>query len=70
MAKENIKPIPQPTAYPFIGNLLELDTYYPIGAEYRLADIYGEIYSLQVGGPRMIYANTYALTNELCDESR
>ena len=70
MANENIKSIPQPTAYPLIGNLLEVDAYYPVGAEYRLADIYGEIYSLQTGGSRTIYVNSYTLTNELCNESR
>ena len=70
MSNENLKPIPQPRGYPLIGNLLDVDPYYPYGSEERLANIYGEIYSLQTGGPRRIFVNSHALANELCDESR
>ena len=67
---QNLQPIPHPTDIPLIGNLLEVDPYYSYGFTARFAEVYGEIYSLQFGGPRRLFVNTFELADEIFDEKR
>jgi len=66
----HIDPIPQPPAYPVIGNLLDVSGDTPVYDFQRLTRQYGEIYQLKLGGRAPIFVNSVALTDELCDESR
>ncbi|KAF7980075.1 hypothetical protein HWV62_39868 [Athelia sp. TMB] len=63
-------PIPQPPAIPFLGNVTTIDKDLPIRSFELLAEKYGELYQLNVMGHRVLFANSYALQNELSDEKR
>jgi cytochrome P450/NADPH-cytochrome P450 reductase len=62
--------IPQPKAWPIIGNLLDLQDDMPLHALERLGDIYGQIFKFQVRDHETIVVTSYDLFNELCDETR
>ncbi|TQV96610.1 hypothetical protein V2A60_003004 [Cordyceps javanica] len=62
-------PIPEPPGLPFIGNLGEMRTS-PINDLKRLADTYGEIYRLRLGGSAFCVVNSRELVNDACDERR
>ncbi|KAJ6631867.1 cytochrome P450 [Mycena sp. CBHHK59/15] len=63
-------PIPQPPTIPFIGNVTSLDREVPLRSYRLLAKKYGEIYQLNILGTTIVCINSYALGNEVCDESR
>ncbi|CDO72208.1 hypothetical protein BN946_scf184970.g60 [Trametes cinnabarina] len=63
-------PIPSPPAVPFLGHINTIDKDLPIRSLDLLARQYGEIYQLNVLGQKKIFANSYALQNELSDEKR
>ncbi|KAJ2999753.1 hypothetical protein NUW54_g6889 [Trametes sanguinea] len=72
-------PIPTPPAVPFLGHINTIDKDLPIRSLDLLARQYGEIYQLNVlvvplrsctTGDKKIFANSYALQNELSDEKR
>ncbi|KZP32063.1 cytochrome P450 [Athelia psychrophila] len=63
-------PIPQPPAIPFLGNVTTIDKDLPIRSFELLAEKYGELYQLNMLGHRVLFANSYALQNELSDEKR
>ena len=52
MASESSEslPIPQPPPHLFVGNFAEIDPNDAPGSFQRLADIYGEIYQLELPG--------------------
>jgi cytochrome P450 / NADPH-cytochrome P450 reductase len=63
--------IPGPQGWPFIGNLLDLrNGEYPLAALKTLADRYGPIYQLTIGGNKKLFVSSYKLLNELCDEKK
>ena len=63
--------IPGPPGLPFIGNLLDVrNGEYPLKALNCLADQYGPIYQLTVGGTRRLLVSSRKLLDELCDEKR
>ncbi|KAJ7910393.1 fatty acid hydroxylase [Mycena leptocephala] len=63
-------PIPQPPSIPFIGNVTALDKDVPLHSFALLAKTYGEIYQLNILGTTIISVNSYALANEVSDETR
>lgn len=67
-------PIPSPPALPFIGNLLNVGKVERGEASLkpfeRLADEYGPIYKLQLGGSERTVVTNHKLFSELCDETR
>jgi cytochrome P450/NADPH-cytochrome P450 reductase len=63
-------PIPGPTAYPIIGNLLDLQDEVPLHALERIADVYGPIYKLYIRGEERVFVCSFDLFDELCDEAR
>ncbi|KAK7438635.1 hypothetical protein VKT23_017968 [Stygiomarasmius scandens] len=63
-------PIPQPPRIPFIGNVTSLDREVPINGFILLAKQYGEIYKLDLLGRSVIVINSYALANEVSNESK
>ncbi|KAM5348455.1 hypothetical protein ACJ41O_008279 [Fusarium nematophilum] len=64
-----IVPIPEPPSYPLIGNLPEF-TGNPLADLTRLADTYGPIFRLHLGGKNPTFVSSNALVNEICDEKR
>ncbi|KAK1998807.1 cytochrome P450 [Colletotrichum falcatum] len=63
-------PIPEPAGLPFLGNINEIDSEFPLGSMLSLADQYGEIYRLRFPGRSIVLVSTQALVNETCDEKR
>ena len=62
-------PIPQPPPTFLLGNLPDMEPNFPTRAFQRLADLYGEIYQLQLGA-RIVVLSTQELINEACDQDR
>ncbi|KAH7099627.1 fatty acid hydroxylase [Auriculariales sp. MPI-PUGE-AT-0066] len=63
-------PIPQPAGWPIIGNLFEVDPSLSVLSFERLCKQYGEIFSLNFIGRRVIFVNSAALATEVLDEKR
>lgn len=67
-------PIPSPPSLPFVGNLLDIagpkDRDAPLKPFERLADKYGPIYKLMLGGQERIVIANHELFEEVCDETR
>lgn len=64
-------PIPGPPGLPILGNLTDLDPEVPLTTFMRLADTYGPVFSLQLGGgPKRVFINSVELLEEVCDEKR
>ncbi|KAG6362091.1 hypothetical protein INS49_010320 [Diaporthe citri] len=64
------EPIPHPPEKWLIGNAGEIDPTFFISSVWRLADIYGPIFSLKLFGRTVVVVSSYELVNEVCDESR
>lgn len=66
-----LQPIPGPRALPFLGNLLDLrNEEAPLRALEHLADIYGEIFKITVGGTTSIIVSSAELMKEVMDEKK
>lgn len=65
-------PIPQPPPHYFTGNLTEIDPDDSGSSFQRLADIYGEIFQLDMPGRKgkVIVASSYDTINDCCDGER
>ena len=48
--QSKLEPIPQPPGHPIIGNLLDLRGEVPLANLMNLAEIYGPIFRLRIGG--------------------
>lgn len=64
------EPIPGPPGWPLIGNLLDVQGEVPIHAVEKVADIYGPIFKLTLGGIDRLFVAGFAVFDELCDETR
>lgn len=64
------EPIPQPPAWPVIGNLLEIDRHAPVQSFMRLARKHGPIFWMHLPGRRILALSGPDLVAEACDESR
>ncbi|KAJ7794087.1 fatty acid hydroxylase [Mycena olivaceomarginata] len=63
-------PIPQPPSIPFIGNVTSLEKDVPLYSFRLLAKTYGEIFQLNILGRTVVSVSSYALVNEVSDETR
>jgi len=65
-------PIPQPPPHLFIGNISEIDPTNAPSSFQRLADIYGEIYQLDLPGRKgkVVVISSYDTINDVCDAER
>jgi cytochrome P450/NADPH-cytochrome P450 reductase len=72
MASESSIPIPQPPPAFFVGNVPDVDPSNAPGSFRRLAEIYGEIYQLNLPGRpgRTIVVSSYDTINDVCDADR
>jgi cytochrome P450 / NADPH-cytochrome P450 reductase len=67
----DLQPIPGPRGLPILGNLLDLrDDEAPLRAIENLADMYGEIYKIKVGGKTQIIVSSAEMMKEVMDEKR
>ncbi|CAG8961894.1 hypothetical protein HYFRA_00013694 [Hymenoscyphus fraxineus] len=60
--------IPGPPGLPFIGNINDIDLTNASADLRRLADTYGEIFTLNLAGDQKIYVSTVDLMTEICNE--
>ena len=63
------EPIPQPPPSLLLRNFGEMDPTFPSRSFQRLADLYGEIYQLDLGR-RVVVLSSQRLINEVCDQDR
>jgi cytochrome P450/NADPH-cytochrome P450 reductase len=71
MASKNpLHPIPHPPRKPFIGNILTLSGDAPLQDLMKLAQELGPIYWLDMMGRPVIVVSSFALVDEVCDETR
>jgi cytochrome P450/NADPH-cytochrome P450 reductase len=72
MDSGNSTPIPQPPSTLFIGNVTDIDPSNAPASFRRLAEIYGEVYQLDLPGRqgRTIVVSSHNTINDCCDASR
>lgn len=70
MANPSLTPIPEPPGLPLLGNLLDIDPEVFLASMVSLADKYGEIYRLRLGGKTQVAISSYRLVHEASDETR
>jgi len=63
------EPIPHPPEKLLTKNLGELDPTFAVSSFWRLADIYGPIFSLNLVKRRVIVISNHDLINEVCDDT-
>ncbi|KAK4205361.1 cytochrome P450 [Triangularia verruculosa] len=64
------EPIPQPPEKWLLGNLGEINPEFSMGSLWRLADVYGPIFTLNLVKRKIVVLSSHALINEVCDEKR
>ncbi|KAK2610525.1 hypothetical protein N8I77_003948 [Diaporthe amygdali] len=64
------EPIPHPPEKWLIGNAGEIDPTFFVSSVWRLADIYGPIFSLKLFGRTVVVVSSHELIDEVCDEAR
>jgi cytochrome P450 / NADPH-cytochrome P450 reductase len=62
-------PIPHPPEKLFTKNLTEIDSNFAASSFWRLAEIYGPIFSLNLIKRKIIVISDYELINEVCDDN-
>lgn len=69
-SQSSLEAIPQPPGHPIIGNLLDLRGEVPLLNMMKLAEIYGPIFRLQLGGRSIVILSSFELVDEICDNDR
>ncbi|KAH9213493.1 fatty acid hydroxylase [Leptodontidium sp. 2 PMI_412] len=64
------EPIPGPPGLPILGNINDIDPVDSMASLGRLADTYGPIFKLNLGGKEKLFISSHELLNEVCDEQR
>ncbi|KAH9204492.1 putative cytochrome P450 oxidoreductase OrdA-like protein [Leptodontidium sp. 2 PMI_412] len=64
------EPIPGPPGLPLLGNINDIDPADSMADLCRLADTYGPIFKLNLGGSDRVFISTRELLNEVCDDQR
>ena len=70
-SNEETLPIPQPPEHLFglLGNLPDVEPAFPTRALWKLAELYGPIYKMNLRSPVVVVSNQQYI-NEVCDETR
>jgi cytochrome P450/NADPH-cytochrome P450 reductase len=63
-------PIPRPSAYPVLGNVLDIDMDDPIGSIVQLHKKHGAIMLIRFPTQTEIMVGSQELVHELCDQER
>ncbi|KAE8146488.1 cytochrome P450 [Aspergillus avenaceus] len=66
----NSVPIPGPRGMPLVGNVLDIESEYPMRSLEMMADTYGPIYRLVTYGFSRCFVSSHELANEVFDEER
>lgn len=69
-AREDGLPIPQPPTQFLLGNLKDIDPTNTAASLWRLADIYGPIFRLDLARRKVVVCSSHELVNDLCDANR
>lgn len=69
-SQEESYPIPQPPPKFLLGNLPDIDPTNTPASLWRLAEIYGPIFRLDLPSRKVIVCSSQELVNDLCDASR
>src|SRR3569623_886843 len=70
MSKSAFSSVPQPRAYPFVGNAPSIDIDAPVQSMMRLARDLGPVYRLQFPSQTALVVGEYRLVEELSDPTR
>ncbi|KAL5412471.1 hypothetical protein PMIN06_008411 [Paraphaeosphaeria minitans] len=70
MASQEPIPIPQPPPSLLFGNVGDLDPTNISASMWHLAEVYGEIFKLKLGGRTLVVCSSYETVNDCCDWSR
>src|SRR3569623_1022534 len=70
MSKSAFSSVPQPRAYPFVGNAPSIDIDAPVQSMMRLAQDLGPVYRLQFPSQPALVVGEYRLVEELSDPTR
>ncbi|KAJ5817410.1 hypothetical protein N7447_009643 [Penicillium robsamsonii] len=62
--------IPGPKPLPVVGNLFDIDLENVLQSIMKMADEFGPLFQIRINGQNQIFANSQALVDELCDETR
>lgn len=69
-AEDTMASIPQPPMHWVIGNAAEMDPKFPASSIWRLADLYGPIFKLNIVGREFLVLSNFELINEVMDDDR
>lgn len=67
---EKAATIPQPPMHWIVGNAGEMDPKFPSSSIWRLADLYGPIFKLNIVGRELLVLSNHELINEVMDDDR
>ncbi|KAL5534886.1 hypothetical protein ACEPAF_2976 [Sanghuangporus sanghuang] len=63
-------PIPQPPTFPFLGNITLVDLEVPLRSFFHLAEQYGEVYHLVLGGSEIVlHANFISIARQVSNDA-
>lgn len=68
--QKTLLPIPKPSGYPLLGNILSVSADTPLQGLSAIADELGPIYCLNMMGTPIVMVSGADLVEELCDETR
>ena len=69
-AENRLETIPQPAPKYFTRNLSDVEPSFLARSFWRLADIYGPIFKLDLGSRSIVIVSSQELVNEVCDQDR
>ncbi|KAK7997503.1 ABC transporter [Apiospora arundinis] len=63
------EPVPGPPSLPLLGNLMDVDPNFSLKSLLDLAEKYGPIYKLNLGGDDRIFISSHELVDQVCSQS-
>lgn len=65
-----LRPIPQPAPWPFLGNITDLDPQDRIASIVKLMGVYGDIVKVNLLGKDIIFVGSQEIVHDVCDQER
>lgn len=65
-----VLPIPQVPKHWFLGNLPDVDFSFLANSYWQLAELYGPIFQLDLGGTTTVVVSSYELLKDVMDDDR
>lgn len=66
---DQVLPVPQVPTHWFVGNLPDINPEFFPSSVWRLQELYGPIYRLDFGGPKIIMLSSYDLVKDIIDDT-